>query len=168
MHVNLRLCGKSSRQTEWALLLRIPEHLRLQLSLSLYPPSALPVCHVLMSLRCGRSSRLFTASRHCLRRRPMRASLSCVALKTGRGKLPKFICVYLRGKSFRLTCLPLSTQQLLCCGANNSNSGNCTLTRPFTAHTSTLHPLQLQLLLSSFAFVVASAKLFVLFGACSF
>lgn len=73
MHVNLRLCGKSFRQTEWALLLRIPEHLRIQLSLSLYPPPALPVCHVLMSLRCGRSSRLFTASRHCLRRRPMRA-----------------------------------------------------------------------------------------------
>lgn len=30
---------------------------------------------------------------------------------TERGKLPKFICVYPRGKSFRLTCLPLSTQQ---------------------------------------------------------
>lgn len=43
------------------------------LSPSLSPPPALPVCHVLMSLRCGRSSRLFTASRHCLRRRPMRA-----------------------------------------------------------------------------------------------
>lgn len=64
----------------------------------LSPPPALPVCHVLMSLRCGRSSRLFTASRHCLRRRPMRAVFVVRRPENGARQVAK---IYLRLSSWQ-------------------------------------------------------------------
>lgn len=63
---------------------------------SLSPPAP-PVCHVLMSLRCGRSSRLFTASRHCLRR-AMRAAFVVRRSENGARQVAK---IYLRLSSWQ-------------------------------------------------------------------
>lgn len=90
------------------------------------------------------------------------AAAATAATTSTNDQVAKFICVYLRAKSFRLTCLALSTTLLWCHNWHAPYTRN----RP-RRRSATSALMQLQLLLSSFAFV-ASTKLFVLFGACCF